>query len=77
MNKYMIQIDFDAVVYTVEYEAPKDMGDEIEDAIASYLELETNDTEYRMEEYEVLENVMDSFDEIKTWHRIPCRVIRV
>ncbi|MBR4315735.1 MAG: hypothetical protein IKP65_02010 [Alphaproteobacteria bacterium] len=74
--KYMVQFDFDAVVYTVEYEASKDMGNEIEDAIASYLESTATD-EYSMDEYEVLENVLDSFDEIKTWHRVPCRVIRI
>ena len=72
MKKYMIQIDFDTTVFTVEYEAFKDMGDEIEDAIASYLESTATD-----DEYEIIENVLDSFDEIKTWHRIPCRVIRV
>lgn len=77
MKKYMVQIDFDTVVFTVEYEASKDMGNEIEDGIASYLESTATDEEYNMDEYEIMENVMDSFDEIKTWHRIPCKVIKV
>lgn len=72
---YIIQFDFEDGDYiiTVAYEASKNMNDEIEDAISSYIENIKEDWEYE----DLIQDIMDSFKEIKNWKEVDCKRIRI
>lgn len=63
----VIQFDFeDGDVITVVYNADRNMDNEIEDAVSSYLESNEDNFEYE----DLVNDVMNSFDEIKDWLKL-------
>ena len=73
--KHLVQFDFDAsFIFTVMYDAPVDLSDEIEDAVSSYIE-NNEDEDYDYED--LVTDVMNSFTEITGWEEVDCKVIRV
>lgn len=75
MNMRIVQFDFENGDYilTVAYTAGRNMNDEIEDAVSSYIESNEDDWDYE----DLVKDVMNSFEEIKAWEEIDCRRIRI
>lgn len=74
--KHLVRFSFEGDDYNINviYEASKDMSNEIEDAVDSYIESNIlDDWEYE----DLVKDVMNSFPEIKNWEEIPMHKIKI